>query len=385
MSSQTFIATETTPISQNGTSQHEPSPPPPPPASAIDKLLIANTGLAVWLIFLAIGGGILALYYARIDYLPEVEWKMSLVYLFIGSIVGGAIGLLLTISLFIPGVLWSRFIILDPCLDFSLHPGLSAKETDEELCIRSITSSLGLPFMKFLLLSHVVLLAGKGLYWLFAAGILVLTFKRMREKFTTVLRKKKTCKDSEIAAHSFKYASWFTLSVFLSQITMYVIYWLSDTPGALSWNIDAPGVISWQTDARGLGIFAVLTMLCTTGVWLSNHAVAVLHQKHARGAIVAALLAAGLLLFTADHFSKLSVKLMNHYGIGYYERFNVLISDEGQSRVNALGVKPCDQNLKLLCNVEILSKIGDQYYLRVGDTDYLTLPKGDVLAMRRLN
>jgi hypothetical protein len=128
----------------------------------------------------------------------------------------------------------------------------------------------------------------------------------------------------------------------------------------------------------------VLTILCTAGVWVSNHAVAVLHQKHPRGAIAASLLAAGLLLFTADHFSKLSVKLMNHYGLGYYERFNVLISAEGESRVNALGVKPCDENLKLLCNVEILSKIGDQYYLRVGDTDYLTLPKADVIAMRRL-
>jgi hypothetical protein len=74
---------------------------------------------------------------------------------------------------------------------------------------------------------------------------------------------------------------------------------------------------------------------------------------------------------------------MNHYGIGYYQRFNVLVSDDGERFVNGLGVKPC--STKLLCNVEILSKIGDQYYLRVGDTDYLTLPKADVVAMRRLN
>src|SRR5689334_14873305 len=112
MSTQTSITTENT-ISQNGTAQNQ----PPPPSSGIDKLLIANTTLAVWLIFLALGGGILALYYARIDYLPEVEWKASLIYLFIGSIIGGAIGLLLTLSLFIPGVLWSHFILLDPCID----------------------------------------------------------------------------------------------------------------------------------------------------------------------------------------------------------------------------------------------------------------------------
>lgn len=371
MTSQTSIAPETTTISPNGKAQNEP-PPPAPASSQIDKLLIANTSLAIWLIFLAIGGGILALYYARIDYLPEVEWKASLIYLFIGSIIGGAIGLLLTLSLLIPGVLWSHFIIRDPCIDFSLHTGLSNQEADDELCIRTIAQVLGWPFLKFLLLSHLCLLVGKGPYWVFAAGILVLTFLRMRKSFTRLVTKKEPC-TGEADAHSFKYAAWFTLSVFLSQITMYVIYWLSDTPGAIDWRTG---------DAHNLGVFGILTIMCTAGVWLSNHAVAVLHQKHPRGAIAAALLAAGLLLFTADYFSNLSVKLMNHYGLGYEERANLLISPEGDSRVRTMGVTPCSQNL--LCNVEILSKIGDQYYLRVGNTDYLTLPKADVIAMRRL-
>jgi len=373
MISQTATDTEKPSVSHNGTSQTEQLT-PPPPSSAIDKLLIANTSLAIWLIFLAIGGGILALYYSQIAYLPEVEWKASLVYLFIGSIVGGGIGLLLTVSLLVPGVLWSHFIIFDPCLDFSLHPGPSAKKTDEEVCIRSITSALGVPFLILLLLSHVFLLTGKLSSWLFNAAILVLTFRWMRKRFRNLLLEKQTCRDSQIEAHSFKYAAWFTLSVFLSQITMYVIYWLSGTPGVIPWEAG---------EARNLGIFFVLTLLCTAGVWLSNHAVAVLHQKHPRGAMAAALLAAGLLLFTADHFSKLSVKLMNYYGMGYYQRFNVLISDDGENLVTTLGVKPCAR--KLLCNVEILSKIGDQYYLRVADTDYLTLPKTDIVAVRRLN
>jgi len=367
MSTQTSTATENA-IAQNGTAQNQP---PPPPSRGIDKLLIANTTLAVWLIFLALGGGILAIYYSQIDYLPEVEWKASLIYLFIGSIVGGVIGLLLTLSLFIPGVLWSHFILLDPCVDFSLHSGLSAKEADDDLCIRTIIRCLGLPFLVLLLLSHLFLLAGKRPFWLAAAGILGVTFWWMRRGFSE--RVKNTCND-KTGAHSFKYAAWFTLSVLLSQITMYVIYWLSD----------APGMTFWQTwNPQNLEFFAVLTILCTTGVWLSNHAVAVLHRQHPWGAIGAALLAAGLLLFTADHFSKLSMKLMNHYGLGYDQRFNVLISDNGESFVNTLGVKPCSK--KLLCNVEILSKIGDQYYLRIGDRDYLTLPKADVVAVRRLN
>src|ERR1041385_2604739 len=177
----------------------------------------------------------------------------------------------------------------------------------------------------------------------------------------------------ETAAHAFKYAAWFTLSVLLSQVTMYVIYWLSGSPGARF----------WQTgDTENLGVFVVLTLLCTAGVWISNHAVAVLYRQQFRGAIAAALLAAGLLLFTADHFSHLSVKLMNHYGVGDNQTYDVIVSDKGQGLVDTLGLKPCSKNL--LCKVQILSKIGDKYYLKIGDTEYVTLPKEDVIATRQV-
>src|ERR1051325_5542805 len=96
---------------ENGTARSE-----APASGEFNKLLIANTSLAVWLCFLAVGGGILALYYARIGYLPEIEWKAVLIYLFIGSVVGGVIGLLLTMSLYLPGALWSETIVFDPCL-----------------------------------------------------------------------------------------------------------------------------------------------------------------------------------------------------------------------------------------------------------------------------
>jgi len=75
-------------VSPNGTAQTQLRQ----PSDGINKLLTANTTLTVWLSFLAIGGGILALYYARIGYLPEIEWKSVLIYLFIGTIVGGVMG-----------------------------------------------------------------------------------------------------------------------------------------------------------------------------------------------------------------------------------------------------------------------------------------------------
>jgi hypothetical protein len=145
---------------------------------------------------------------------------------------------------------------------------------------------------------------------------------------------------------------------------MYVIYRLS---GSVPWCFR----------------FMTLTLLCTAGVWISNHVVAFRHHHYPRQAVVASFVAAGLLLFTADTFSSLSVKLMNGFGIGYYQRVNLLVTDHGRDIVNNLGVPKCGD--LQLCNVEILSKVGDQYFLRVGDTTYVTLPKADVVAIRPLH
>jgi hypothetical protein len=390
-------------VSQNGTAENKPQP----ASGAINKLLEANTPLAVWLIFLAIGGGILALYYARIGYLPEIEWKAALVYLFIGSVVGGVIGLLLTMSLYLPGVIWAETIVFDPCLEFSYTAPAgeqqSGKTPATEVCIRSIFRYLGVPFLLVLLLSHTALLSGQFLYWVFAGGLLLLTFMVMRILFRYrllpddsptrlssyvwsnlksdlkyLLRRPITAlkillngtkpEDRRIVTladrHVFKLSSAFTLAVLLNQISMYVIYRLSGSP-AKSWT------------------FVILTLICTGGVWITGHIVALRHRDHARQAVLVSIVAAGVLLFAADNFSSLSVKLMNNFGIGYYQRVNLLMTDHGGDIARDLGVQSCGK--LQLCNVEILSKVGDQYYLRVGDQAHLTLPKVDVVAIRPLN
>ena len=45
------------------------------------EILKGNTTLAVWLVFLGFGGGLLTLYYARIGYLPDIEWNLSLIHI----------------------------------------------------------------------------------------------------------------------------------------------------------------------------------------------------------------------------------------------------------------------------------------------------------------
>lgn len=368
---------------QNGTAQNKPQQ----PSSGIDKLLIANTTLAVWLIFLAIGGGILALYYARIGYLPEMEWKSALVYLFIGSVVGGAIGLLLTMSLFIPGFIWSEYIVFDSGLDFSYAPPrreLSGKEPPMVLCLLSTIRYLGLPFFCALLISHVFLIIGKRLYWILAITGLAVMFWLMRKCFKNLMEKKARKdgyqQDESMARRQLiNYSSWFTLSVLLNQISMYVIYWLSGSPGELSRNN-----LTWTSLVGGeFPTFIALTIVCTMAVSITTHAVAALHRHQQRRAVIASLVAAGLLLFTADYFSSLSLKLMNRYGIGDYQRVNLLVTERGGDIVSHLGVTPCEK--LQLCNVEILSKVGEQYYLRVGSQAYITLPKSEVVAIRPLN
>jgi len=74
---------------------------------------------------------------------------------------------------------------------------------------------------------------------------------------------------------------------------------------------------------------------------------------------------------------------MNRYGIGYNKRVNMLVTDHGFAIITSLGVPDCGTSQ--VCNVEILSKVGDQYFLRVGDKAYVTLPAADVVAIRPLN
>ncbi|HKN83023.1 MAG TPA: hypothetical protein VJW17_06295 [Pyrinomonadaceae bacterium] len=374
----TTIAPEKAPVSQNGTAPSQPSP----PSSALDKLFIANTSLTVWLIFFAIGGGILALYYARIGYLPDIEWKAVLIYLFVGSVVGGAIGLLLTMSLYLPGVIWSEFILADPSLNFSYTAPASKlpdKEPVPELCTRSIVNYLGLPFLIALLASHVALLVGKITYWVIAAGILIVTFPVIRKCLAQLLKTEKT--SDEASKQLFKYSFWYTLSVLLSQISMYVIYWLSGRRAELSLVHDGPGGLHWWDWMQSeLPVFIVLTLMCTAGVWISNHVVALRHRLYPRQALVAALVTAGLLLFTADHFSCLSMRLMNRYGLGDHQTVNVLLTDRGRDIARSLSVQVCGTNA--LCGAEVLSKVGDDYYLRVGQT-YITIPKSEVISMTR--
>jgi len=359
---------------QNGTAQNRPQQ---SSSSDLEKLLQANTTVTVWLIFLAIGGGLLARYYLRIGYLPDMEWNAALVYLFVCTVWGGVVGLLLTISLYLPGVIWCDIIIYEPVLEKYLsypaeHDEPSGRRSKhKEPCIKSIVLYLATPFFVALLLSHLLLRTSDmsaqkriDLYWVFAAVILAATFLWMRWFWRRRLISDDTPEEDKdlLSRQIVKYSIWFTLSVLLNQISMYVIYRLADrTPD----NKD----------------FLILTVLCTIGVSISTLVVAVRHHYFPRQALVAALVTAVVLLFMADRFSDLSMKLMSRYGIGEDKKFNLLVKKEVIELLSSDGVKPCGP--QHLCDVQILSRMGDHYFVRVGGKN-ITVPKTDVIAIRRL-
>ena len=371
-----------------------------PSSRQVVELLKANTTLAVWLVFLAIGGGLLALYYGRIHYLPDIEWSSTIIYLAAASIIGGAIGLLMAMSVFLPGFIWSEFLIFDQ----KLVGEFCYDGTGTEPCVRSTIGYLGLPFAALLVCSHVALFLVLPhtpprrqviLYWIIAAVILLAIALFMRRLFRCVLSQandvgelstgrapmrrllrcvlskagdfseqstggvpeNSSAKDKEIARRTFKYSFWFTISGLLSQISMFLIYRLSKELAAAD--------------------FATLTFVCILGVLTANHIVAVRYRHYPRQAVVASLVAAALLLFAADRFSPLSTRIMGYYGFGENGKATLLVTDEGARIIDRLDLPQCGTGR--LCNVEILSKIGDEYFMRVDDKTF-TLPKSTVIA-----
>ena len=350
--------------------------------------------VVAWLTFLTLGGGILLLYYARLNYLPEVEWDKSLVYLALATLIGGTVALLLGLSLFVPGYIWSEFLIYDERLKkaFCFHPDT------EELCLQTLAKNIGLPFWFVLLGSHLVLLAspfimtaqalkGELLLWIYAAVSLVLllvvslfmigTFrkllqraKKMEEQRSAKSQRRgqeENCRseeddkrEQEEKRRVFKYIAWFGLSVLLGQISMILVYLLS---------------------GRQTGMpFLITTIACGLGVLISNHFVAIHYRRSHVQSIIAALVTTVLILFVTDRNEKLSSQIGAFFGIGYKsQKVNLLLDDEGRKIICELKLpNTCrDPSDNKIFGVYILSRLGNEYYLDYQGRTF-TLPKSAV-------
>ena len=127
-------------------------------------------GLLIWLVLIAFGGGLLAMYYATVGYFPDIKWDESLTYLAVLSILGGCIALAYTLLLFLPGVIWSEFLIFDKELRHSL---CFIGNDGHEPCTFSILRRLGVPFAIFMISTHFFIVFGEAPFLIGSAVVLV--------------------------------------------------------------------------------------------------------------------------------------------------------------------------------------------------------------------
>jgi hypothetical protein len=133
----------------------EAEPPVGQAASPAEKreILKLDTSFSVWLILFVFGGGLLALYYGGIGYFPQVSWQDSLTYLAMMTIIGGSLLVAYSFLLFIPGAIWSQFLISDATLD----QVLKMKTRPWAPCVLSVAKSILLPFTLFMVFCHFLL------------------------------------------------------------------------------------------------------------------------------------------------------------------------------------------------------------------------------------
>jgi hypothetical protein len=344
--------------------------------------------LVVWLVFMILGGGLLALYYARIGYLPDIEWHFTLVYIAVVSFIGGAYGLLQSLAIFLPGYIWSEALICDSHIigAFCYAERNEHKPSDirREPSVLKIFQYIGLPFLVCIVASHIALYYGVRPYVWATILIQVPGSAYALWMFSHLMDRRKVCAESgsesggeesespageetwERRGRLCKYALWFDLSVLLSQIATLLVYYLSGRPNGLP--------------------YIKISAVCITTVLISNHVVAIRFWVSRRQAIGASLAASLLLLVAADHFTQLPEQIMSLYGFGGGHKMDILVNGDGANAVEKLGVpnNGCTEVARdKLCGAVILSDIGSEYLIRFGDdkahTDFI-LPKSMVIS-----
>jgi hypothetical protein len=339
----------------------DPQPDRPNPIEFLAKF---DTTVLAALVFLALGGGIMTFYYYHIHYLPDIEWTQSIVHLATATLIGGGFAILLALSLFLPGCMWSAFLLRDE----RLKGAFWFSEPPEEVCLWTLLKNIGLPFGAVIFLNHIVLVVAEERWnesLLYVYGITsAILLVPMGFLINHILKKllKNNCPAAEKRQRLFKYIVWFLVSIIVSQVSMLLIYLFSGRP---------TGKAFWIT-----------TIFCTLGVFISNHFVAIHFEKSRMQSILVSLVIAVLLLFIADRNSTLSVQVLAFFGLGEKSAsVDLLLNKEGAEASVKLGLdgRCTPKSEERLCDVLVLSRLGNEYLLKADDQIF-TLPKSAVIS-----
>ena len=196
--------------------------------STIEFLAKFDTTVLAGLVFLALGGGIISFYYSHIRYLPDIEWSQSIVHLATATLIGGGFAILLALSLFLPGCMWSAFLLRDERLEdaFWFH------KDSNEVCLRTLLWHIGLPFGVAVLATHVVLIAIEEwwansllvVYGITCAFLLIPIGFWIKRNLDRLLESKSLGLERD--RRLFKYIAWFLISIVVSQFSMLLIYFI---------------------------------------------------------------------------------------------------------------------------------------------------------------
>jgi len=335
----------------------------PDKTPAIELLAKFDTTVLAGLVFLALGGGIISFYYSHIRYLPDIEWSQSIVHLATATLIGGGFAILLALSLFLPGCMWSAFLLRDEELQDAFW-----FQDSNEVCLFTLLWNIGLPFGVAISLTHISLIAIEesqansllGWYAFTCAILLIPIGFWIKHNLDNLLEDKSL--GLEKNRRLFKYIAWFLVSIVVSQFSMLLIYLFSGRP---------TGTAFWIT-----------TIFCILGVFISNHFVAIHYEKSRVQSVLVSLVIAALLLFIADRNSTLSVQVLAFFGLGEKSAsIDLLLNEEGAKASEKLGLQGrCMPKLEeRLCDVQVLSRLGNEYLLKAGDQIF-TLPKSAVVS-----
>jgi hypothetical protein len=329
-------------------------------------LLAANATLVAWLVFLGFGSAFLAFFYSHIHYFPELKWEESFTYLAAISIFGGGIVAIYGLLLFVPGWIWSEFLIFDTELAKSTlcyHSGPLKERT--EPCFWSISHHLVLPFALLMVALHLALFAGdtRLLGATTIMGLLAVAWYSLREFWRELKRQPLGPTTAMLRTLLVKYIVTADIAALSGITSLFVLSRLVD-----------PGVPSGK-----------LLTICTIGMVVSNFLVAVQFRQKPTRAVVTSIVAAITLMICGETFSEpgasQSERLMASFGVGDPSRTVRLdLTDEGTGLLGRNGLASPD--------VTLLSRLGEEYLVEGTDRQdarrRVALPKELVTAWSSL-
>ncbi len=304
----------------------------------LSGFLTTNATLVAWLIFLGFGSAFLAFYYSKIHYFPELKWEESFSYLAAISVLGGGIVAIYGLLLFVPGWIWSEFLIFDAQLEqgtlcyHSMQPG-----NRPEPCFWSISHFLVVPFALLMVVLHLAIFAGdiRLLAATTVVGILAVTWYSLWE-FLKEINKRPLQTSAKKRSLLVKYVVTADVAALASVTSLFILSHLVD-PRRHSWG---------------------LLVLCTIWVVVSNFLVAVQYRQRRDRAVMTSIIAALTLIICGETFSERrasqSERLMASFGVGDpLRQVSLELTDKGAALLKNGGLQAQ--------GVTLLSRLGEEY------------------------